>query len=102
VPGIERETDPLLFPADGVGALTVGAAVTVRHPAHVAGPPSGFVIVSVRAPVAAPDVTVTLRVNWVAPLRVTELTVTPVPDTSTVGVPENPVPSISTDWLVAP
>jgi hypothetical protein len=77
----------------GVTEDTVGPAVTVNPPVRVALPPSGFFTVTSRAPVVAFDATLTLTVRLVELLRVTELTVTPLPENVTVTLDAKFVPA---------
>ena len=73
----------------------MGPIFTVNAFAVVLVPPSGFTTVMLRAPVAAFAEIVTFAVICVALTNVMELTVMPVPEKLTVGVPpllEKPVP----------
>jgi hypothetical protein len=65
-------------------------------------PPSEFVTVTFRAPVAADAPTVTFAVICVELTKVVEFTVIPVPENPTIAPLANPVPVIVTFWLVAP
>ena len=51
--------------AVAVGNVIVGAALTVKHAGQEPEPPSGFVTVTEREPVEAPDEIVTFVDNWV-------------------------------------
>jgi hypothetical protein len=78
--------------------------LTVKQLAHVALPASGFVTVTLRAPVVAPAATVMFAVTCVAETKVVEFTVMPVPEKVAARPPPltNPVPFTVTFWLVAP
>jgi hypothetical protein len=89
-------------PELGFIEVVVGPVLTVKHPVHDALPVSGFVTVTLRAPVVAPVVIVMLTVTWVALLNVVELTVMPVPENEAVAPLWKPVPVIAMFWLVAP
>jgi len=85
-----------------VALVTLGPAATLKHVAHEPEPPSELVTVSVRKPVVAPDSSVMFAVMDVELVKFTELTFTPLPENDTVGMAENPVPVITTSWLVPP
>src|SRR5437764_8659851 len=86
----------------GLVEVTVGAASTVKIPVPVAEALSGFVTVTLRDPVVAPDAMVMLTVSEVELLKVVELTVIPVPENEAVAPLTKLVPVIVTFWLVAP
>src|SRR6266568_8125326 len=77
---------------DGVAEVSVGAAFTVKQPAHDPAPKSGFVTVMSCAPRVADPETVMFTVRWILESRATVFTVMPVPLNATVGVVSNPVP----------
>ena len=86
-PGAVHDDRPVGDPAAsalGLSPETVGFALTEKHPVHFDVPVSGFVTVTSRAPIVALLATVTLSVKDVALLRVSELSVMPVPDHLTV------------------
>ena len=74
----------------------------MKHDAHEPLPASGLVTVTLLAPVAAPEDTVTLAVSEVAETNVVEFTVIPVPENAALAPLTKPVPVIVTFWLVAP
>ena len=80
--------------------MTVGAVCTVKRLLPVAEVVSGLVTVTLRAPVAAPEATVNVAINWVELTKLTELAVTPEPemvtDGTTVALPTKFVPVIVT------
>ena len=86
----------------GVSPEIVGFALTAKQPVHFDVPVSGLVTVTSRAPIVALLATVTLSVNDVALLRVSELSVMPVPDHFTVTPDWNPVPVTVTATCDAP
>src|SRR3954468_18059419 len=69
-----------------------GPVLTVKHPAHEAVPPSGFVTVTSRAPTGAVDATEIINVSTVALVTVTDLIVTSEPLTATVEPATKPLP----------
>ena len=84
--------------------MIVGPALTVKAPVPVALVVSGFVTVTLRAPVVAPEAIVMFAVTSVALTNVVELTVMPVPENEAASpAPLSKfVPLIPTFWLVAP
>ena len=96
---------PLLF---GLTEEIVGRAVTVKQPLHDAEPPAdGLVAVTFRVPVDAVDDTETFAVNCVLLFFVTEFTVIPLPENTSVPPkvpfpPPKPVPATVTTWFAAP
>jgi hypothetical protein len=86
----------------GLVELTVGAALTVKMPVAVPAPLSGFVTVTFRAPVVAPEDTLMFAVSEVALLNVTELTVMQVPENVTFAPLTKPVPLMVMLWFDAP
>jgi hypothetical protein len=94
-PVIVRRTLPPFVAAVGLTEFTVGPVLMVRQ-AHVLFPPSAFVTVTSRAPVAAPEETAKVAVIVVALTKAGELTVTPVPETEAVMPLTNPVPEMVT------
>jgi hypothetical protein len=74
--------------------VTVGPALTVNMPVPVPAPPSGFVTVTSRTPVAAPDAIVMPAVNCVALTKLVLFTVMPVPLKLAVAPLTKPVPLI--------
>jgi hypothetical protein len=116
IPGDAVSVDPTVVVPEIAGrAVFTGAdpeLVTVRTAADAVWP-SGFVIVTVRAPVVAPTVEM-LRVTWVGSVNVTEFTVTlPLIDAAMRQAPEpgsqKPEPALavpvsvtlSDDWPAA-
>ena len=69
----------------GAAEVRVGAGSTVKMPMPVSVPPSRFVTVTSRAPVAAPPLMLTFAVTCVGLSTVVELTVMPVPENATVA-----------------
>ncbi len=65
---------------DGLVEVTAGPALTVKTLVPVAEVPSPLVTVTFRTPVVAPEAMVMLAVSEVAPTKVVELTVIPVPE----------------------
>jgi hypothetical protein len=90
----------------GLSEVMVGAALTVNPLARVARPPSMLTTVTVLAPTVAVAEIVTLAVSCVVLLRVTELTVIPVPENRTEEAAQVPVrkfvPVMVMFWLAAP
>jgi hypothetical protein len=80
---VRLRLDPLA-PVAGDTFVTVGAALIVKQFVHVPVPLSVFVTVTLRAPTVASDAIVTLTVSCVELSRVLLLTVTPVPEKTTV------------------
>ena len=68
----------------------------MKQPPHEPLPASGLVTVTLPAPVAAPEDTVTLAVSEVAETNVVEFTVIPVPENAALAPLTNPVPVIVT------
>src|SRR6266511_978776 len=89
-------------PEDGFIEVVVGPVLTVKHPVHDALPVSGFVTVTLRAPVVAPTAIEMFAVTWVALLNVVEFTVMPVPENEALAPLWKPVPVIAMSWLIAP
>jgi hypothetical protein len=85
-----------------VGNVIVGPAFTVKHAGHEPEPPFGFVTVTEREPVEAPDEIVTFADNWLALANEVEFTVIPLPENDTVAPETNPVPVTVIVWLAAP
>ena len=88
----------------GLADVTVGPVFTVNLELPVPDPVSGFVTVTLRAPVVAFAAIVMLAVTWVALFHVVEFTVMPVPENDAANPAPlmKPVPVIATFWLVAP
>jgi hypothetical protein len=76
--------------------------LTVNTPVPVARSPSGFVTVTLPAPVVAPEAIVMFAVKDVALLNVVELTVIPAPENDADAPLTKFVPLIVTLWLVEP
>ena len=89
---------------DGLVEVTVGAALTVKHPVQVAFPASGFVTVTSLALTVAPAVIVMFAVTCVAETNVVEFTVMPVPEkvAARPAPVTKPVPFTVMFWLDAP
>jgi hypothetical protein len=83
-PRMSTERVAPLAPLFGELDVGAGAAMTVRHPVHVAEP-APVVAVTLRAPMGAVAVAFTLMVNLLLLTKVVETTVTPVPDTELVA-----------------
>jgi hypothetical protein len=90
----------------GLSDVTVGRAVTVNALPSDPTPPSRFVTVTVRAPRVAVVETEMLTLRWLESVRLTELTVIPVPEKATDDVGHEPElkfePVRVTFWLAAP
>ena len=69
----------------GLAEVTVGAVVTLNAPVDVALVVSGLVTVTLREPVDALEVIVTLAVTDVELTKLVELTVMPVPEKDTAS-----------------
>jgi hypothetical protein len=84
--------------------VTLGAALTEKMPVPVALVVSGFVTVTLRAPVLAFEAIVTFALTSVELTKLVELTVMPVPENEAARpVPLSKfVPLIATVWLLAP
>jgi hypothetical protein len=80
----------------GLVDVTTGAASTVKRLLPVAAVVSGLVTVTLRATVAAPEATVKVAVMEVEVTKLTEDTVTPVPEIPIVAPLSKPVPVIVT------
>jgi hypothetical protein len=80
----------------------VGLAFTVKQLLHEPLPASGFVTVTLPAPVVAPAETVMLAVSEVADTKVVEFTVIPDPVNVAAALDTNPVPVTVMFWLLAP
>ena len=94
----------LIGPAAHLGGQrgqAVRALVDVQAAVQVAPASPGFVTVTLRLPIAAPLVTETSAVRWVASTKVVEA-VTPVPEIATVLPATKPVPTMDTGKLMAP
>jgi hypothetical protein len=88
--------------AFGFVEVTVGAPLTVKQPEHEPTPVSGFVTVTLRAPVVATELMEMLAVSWVELTKLVELTVMPVPEKDAVAPFTKLVPLTVMFWLVAP
>jgi hypothetical protein len=86
----------------GLVDVTVGGALTVKHPEQDPLSRSVFVTVMFRVPVVAFAASVMLAVNEVGETKVVELTVIPVPENDATAPEANPVPVIVTLWLDVP
>jgi hypothetical protein len=84
--------------------VTLGAALTVKMPVPVALVVSGFVAVTLRAPMLAFEAIVMFALTSVELTKLVELTVMPVPENEAARpVPLSKfVPLIVTVWLLAP
>jgi hypothetical protein len=87
---------------EGLVDETVGATLTVKQLAQEPVPASGLVTVTLRVPVVAFVVRVTLAVSEVALTNVVEFTVIPVPENDAEAPLTKFVPVIVIDWLEAP
>jgi hypothetical protein len=87
---------------EGVTEVKADAAFTVKAPFAVTVPPSVLVIVRFRAETVALGAMVTFAVSEVALLKVTPLTVIPVPLRVTFAPVTKPVPVMVSSWLTAP
>ena len=76
--------------------------MTVKQALQEPIPASGFVTVTLRAPVAAPAAIMMFAVSCVELTKVVELTVMPLPEKVTLAPLTKLVPFTVTFWLVAP
>ena len=86
----------------GLVDVTVGGALTVKHPVQEPLSRSVFVTVMFRVPVVAFAASVMFAVSWVDDTKVVELTVIPVPENDATAPEANPVPVIVTFWFESP
>src|SRR6202035_5844870 len=78
---------------DGAALVTLGAGSTVKHPVHVAFPPSGLVTVTFTTPGVAPEATEMATDRWLESVNDTLFTPTPPPENDTLAPEANPVPT---------
>src|SRR5690348_2897603 len=80
----------------------VGPALTSKAPASEPAPASGFVTVTARAPVAAPDSTLIVAFSSVELAKLVDSTVIPVPENDTLAPLWKLAPLTTITCLAAP
>ena len=86
----------------GLTDVTADPRFTVNTPIPTPTPVSGFITVTLRAPVAAPEAIVMFATSDALLTNAVEFTVIPEPENDAPAPVTNPEPVIVTFWLLAP